>query len=397
MQEAPMSIRRVTPGLLMVVLAAGFARAADGDGFVPLFDGKTLAGWHNPFEWGQATVEDGEVRLTADKKFFLVTDKKYGDFILDAEVMLPPEGKSNSGIQVRSHEEKNRVFGTQAECDPSDRAWTGGLYDEGRRMWLWPREGEQGKTKLVKAPLGEWIKYHLECVGDHLVFSINGQQTVDYRDSLDVSGVIALQHHGEKGQTYRFRNIRIKDMGTSTWKPLFDGKSLDGWTALPGGKWGVKDGVILGTSEHTDPRHGILISNEKYKDFTIRMKYKSVAGNSGFYFRVDKSGDAVTVHGFQAEIDPAKDIGGLYETGGRAWVVQPTAEQVKKYFKPGEWNDMTVSAHGKRIVVTVNGIQTADLPDDPGRLEGYLGLQLHGGMDMHVEFKDIETLTPPAN
>ena len=81
--------------------------------------------------------------------------------------------------------------------------------------------------------------------------------------------------------------------------------------------------------------------------------------------------------------------------GGRGWVVKPTAKQIKKFFKPGKWNEMTVSARGRHIVVHVNGQQTAELKDDPGRLEGHLALQLHGGQDMHVEFKDIEIRVEP--
>jgi len=86
-------------------------------------------------------------------------------------------------------------------------------------------------------------------------------------------------------------------------------------------------------------------------------------------------------------------VGGLYETGGRAWVTKPDPKQIKKLVKQGEWNQMTVSAHGKRIVVHVNNRKTAELKNDPGRTEGYLGLQLHGGQEMHVEFKDIEILS----
>lgn len=381
--------------LVLLMLVTTPAIAADEEGFVPLFDGKTLEGWKNPYEWGKAWVEDGAIALQADKKFFLVTEKSYGDFILEAEVMLPPEGKSNSGIMVRAHVQPNKVFGYQAECDPSERGWTGGLYDEGRRAWLHPVKGQEGKVKLVQAPLGKWIKYRIDAIGDHLVFHIDGKKTTDYRDPLDIAGPIGVQHHGEKGQIYRFRNIRIKDLGRRTWEPLFDGKTLRGWNALPGGNWEVKDGVIIGTSEAADKRHGILLSEKMYGDFTVRLKFKPINGNSGLYFRVEPVKGPVSVHGFQAEIDPSKDVGGLYETGGRAWVVKPTAEQVSKYFKPGEWNEMAVSAHGGRIVVHVNGHKTADLPDDPGRRKGHLGLQLHGGQDMHVEFKDVEILSEP--
>ena len=96
------------------------------------------------------------------------------------------------------------------------------------------------------------------------------------------------------------------------------------------------------------------------------------------------------VHGFQAEIDPRNDVGGLYETGGRGWVIKPKPAQVKTWFKPGEWNVMTVSARGRDVTVHVNGKKTAELKNDKGRTEGYIGLQLHGGQDMHVEFRKVE-------
>src|SRR6187455_2953502 len=86
--------------------------AADDDGFTPLFDGKTLTGWKNPYDWGKAEVVDGEIRLTADKKFFLVTEKVFSDFIFEGEILLPA-GKANSGFMFRAHVEKNKVFGYQ--------------------------------------------------------------------------------------------------------------------------------------------------------------------------------------------------------------------------------------------------------------------------------------------
>src|SRR5688572_29531156 len=106
------------------------------DGFTPLFDGKTLTGWKNPYDWGKAEVVDGEIRLTGDKKFFLVTEKPYSDFIFEGEILLP-EGPANSGFMFRAHVEKNKVFGYQAEVDgDAKRKWSGGLYDEGRRKWF---------------------------------------------------------------------------------------------------------------------------------------------------------------------------------------------------------------------------------------------------------------------
>jgi len=130
--------------------------------------------------------------------------------------------------------------------------------------------------------------------------------------------------------------------------------------------------------------------DREFEDFTVRLKFKSVEGNSGFYFRVEEVKSGVGAHGFQAEIAPHGPIGGLYETGGRAWVVKPEPEKVKECFKPGEWNQMTVTARGRDVTVEVNGVKTAELTDDPGRTKGHIALQLHGGQDMHVEFKDIK-------
>ena len=188
------------------------------------------------------------------------------------------------------------------------------------------------------------------------------------------------------GCTPRTQTVETQD----GFRPLWNEQDFEGWHRLPGGSWTVEDGVIVGRNTQDDPRHGLLLTDDRYRDFTVRLKFKAVEGNSGLYFRVDEVDEAVGVHGFQAEIDAEKDVGGLYETGGRAWVVQPTPEQVRQYFRPGAWNDMVVEARGGDVVVYVNGVETAVLKDDPGRREGHIGLQLHGSQDLEVHFKDIE-------
>ena len=181
-----------------------------------------------------------------------------------------------------------------------------------------------------------------------------------------------------------------------TFRPLFDGKTLKGWHALGGGTWTVEDGLLVGRSKSSEPRHGHLFTDEEYGDFTIRLKFKDLAGNSGLYFRVEKTGGNVGIKGFQAEIDARNDIGGLYETYGRGWVVKPKAADVKKYFKPDDWNEMTVTAVGRNVTVHVNGTKTAELKNDKGRLKGFIALQLHGGQKMDVYFKDIEIKGEPV-
>jgi len=222
--------------LVLAAMVAGTAWSQDAgqspaaadkgeEGWVSLFDGKTLTGWKNPYTFGTAEVKDGEIQLTSDKgKFFLLTEKQYADFVFEAEVRLPDDGKANSGFMFRCHQKPNRVWGYQAEVDPTDRKWSGGLYDEGRRKWFISPNKDAAKSKeeadkSVKEFLAragdcfkphEWNKYRIECQGDHLVISVNGVVTSDAHDSVDAQGYIGLQHHGEKGQTYRFRNIRIK-------------------------------------------------------------------------------------------------------------------------------------------------------------------------------------------
>jgi 3-keto-disaccharide hydrolase len=187
-------------------------------------------------------------------------------------------------------------------------------------------------------------------------------------------------------------SVSLLTHAAEKWKPLWDGKTLHGWHAIGGGEWKIVDGAIRGTHPKEEKQFGHLVTDAVYNDFTVRLKYKAVKGNSGLYFRIEEKGFS-GVTGFQAEIDPEKDAGGLYETNGRSWVSQPKPADVKRWFKPGEWNEMTVSAHGGHIVVQVNGIKSAELTNDPGRPSGKFALQLHGGQDCEVWFKDIEIST----
>jgi hypothetical protein len=174
------------------------------------------------------------------------------------------------------------------------------------------------------------------------------------------------------------------------WVKLFDGKTLQGWHTIPGGEWKAENGMIRGVNDHTDERHGLLVTDKEFDDFELELQFKSVKGNSGLYFRVDETGGMEGVNGLQAEIHPEEYIGGLYETGGRAWVSQPNPEDVKKWNKPGKWNTMNVKATGGNIVIRVNGQKTSELTNDTGRKKGHIALQLHGGQDMLVYFKDIK-------
>ena len=158
--------------LLFAALALAVSIPAFAEEWVPLFDGKTLTGWKNAYEWGQIDIVNGEIHLTGEKKFFVVTEKTYGDFIFEGDILLP-EGQANSGFMFRAHVEPNKVFGYQAEVDgDAKRKWSGGLYDEGRRMWFAsPIKGDKKSEfafraraddafKRTNALFAAWLRKH---------------------------------------------------------------------------------------------------------------------------------------------------------------------------------------------------------------------------------------------
>ncbi|NIP96186.1 MAG: DUF1080 domain-containing protein [Akkermansiaceae bacterium] len=184
--------------------------------------------------------------------------------------------------------------------------------------------------------------------------------------------------------------------GPLTWKPLFNGKDLTGWHPVPGGEWKVVDGTILGTSPKSEPRHGLLMTDKRFRNFIVRAKFKVQKGDSGFYFRVEKTGTNVSVKGFQAEVDNSPEVGGLYETAMRAWVKKPDPALIREIVTPGEWTDILVTAIGDDLTVSLNGVTVTELLGDTKCLkEGHIALQLHGGQDMHVQFKDLAVLELP--
>ena len=393
----------------LLAFGSGLLQAEE---FSPLFNGTNLDGWIQRGGKAQYAIEDGVIVGTTVKgtgNSFLCTEKEYGNFILELEIKA--DTGLNSGVQIRSHCYDNettydfggrtikiptsRVHGYQVEVDNQvSRRWSGGIYDEARRGWLFPLPTNSPAGQAFK--FGEWNKYRIECLGDSIKTWINGVPAADLVDAEKLRGFIGLQVHASEtaGLQVRFRNIRLQNLGEHAWRRAWNGESFDGGHIIGQGEWKIEPGgIIHATHSKADPGYGHLVSDMVLSDFTVRLKFKAVKGNSGYYFRIEENGNS-GVSGFQAEIDAEKDVGGLYETNGRGWVSQPTPDDVKKWFKPQEWNTMTVSARGRRVNVNVNGHKTAELMNDPGRTEGYSALQLHGGQDVEVYFKDIEILLP---
>ncbi len=230
-----MTRRAVGLGLLFGLIATALPAAGGGpdqDGWVKLFDGKSLAGWVQRGGKAKYAVEDGCIvgrSVPNTPNSFLCTERDYGDFVLELDFKVDP--KLNSGVQVRSHYAPEgqtvksagkaikggpggRVFGYQVEIDPSDRAWTAGIYDEGRRGWLKDLKGNEPARKAFKP--NEWNHLKVECQGDSIKTWLNGVPAAELKDDVDSKGFIGLQVHqvGKKEEPLevRWRDIRIKEL-----------------------------------------------------------------------------------------------------------------------------------------------------------------------------------------
>ena len=239
------AISRWTATALVLTAAAfglggcrGTPPRADGYRVAPaidLFNGTDLTGWTQ--RGGNATyiVEDGcIVGRTAPNQpnSFLCTNQTYADFVLQLEFMV--DNELNSGVQIRSNStpehQNGRVHGYQVEIDPSDRAWTGGIYDEGRRGWI-ADLSTNAEARAAFKP-GEWNSMRVEAVGDRIRTWINDCPCADLRDDATRSGFIALQVHGIGPRSdpleVRWRSIRIAPLTPETDRDRLTSPRSDG-------------------------------------------------------------------------------------------------------------------------------------------------------------------------
>jgi hypothetical protein len=179
-----------------------------------------------------------------------------------------------------------------------------------------------------------------------------------------------------------------KEPQNGNWVALFNGKDLTGWNKYGDEKWLVQNGEILG--ETVTKAYGYLGTEKAYKNFEMKGKFKAEGtGNSGIFYHSTIEG--VNIKGVQVEVDPnpGKHTGGLYETGGREWVVFPY-EAAEKALKVGDWNEIQFSVVGNHIVTYINGVKAVDYTDPkPKYSDGVIALQLHSGGEGKMRFKDL--------
>ena len=169
---------------------------------------------------------------------------------------------------------------------------------------------------------------------------------------------------------------------------LFNGKDLSGWNIHGTEKWYVEKGELVCESG-PDKGYGYLGTKATYKDFDLTLEFKQEAnGNSGVFFRSSIEGAKIT--GWQAEVaPPGHHTGGIYESYGRGWLIQPK-DGLDKSLKMGAWNTLRVRVVGDEVTTWLNGAQMITLRDEKiGKSTGQIALQIHDGGGIKVRWRNI--------
>jgi hypothetical protein len=389
--------------LLAGALLAGTLTIAQSKAqWKPLFDGKTLNGWKEVNGKALYEARNGEIIGTSvpeSPNSFLATEKTYGDFILELELKL--DADMNYGIQFRSEStpdyQNGRVHGYQMEVDPSDRAWSGGIYDEARRGWLYPLElNPAAKTAFKKR---DWNKYRIECRGSEIRTWINGVPCAHLIDNMTLKGFIALQVHQiykaeDKGKEIHWRNLRImENPPASAYSPydkiyvvneipndlspqekkngyqlLWDGKTTNGWrgvnrTTFPDSGWTYNNGelTIHQSNGNENGSGGDIITKKEYGAFEMEFDFKFTEGaNSGVKYFVkedyDTKGKSAIGLEYQVLDDEHHPDAKLGRDGDRTLsslydLIPRNKNNTAALKKIGEWN------HGRIVVTADNHVE----------------------------------------
>ncbi len=398
------TVKNVLPLILIAAsFSSSFAQKAE-KGWTKLFDGKSLEGWKQMAGDANYKVEKGQILGTSTAVLnsgnsFLVYEKEYADFVLELDVKVEST-LSNSGVQVRSHYDpaankgKGRVFGRQIEIDPSTRKWSGGIYDEGRRDWLYPMTLNSTAQDAFK--VGEFNHLKIECIGNEMKTWVNGIPCGYVVDTLDQSGFIALQMHGitnAEGANKKvyFKDIRIKTSNLQPtpfpkgvyvvnktpnalsdyekqdgWRLLFDGETSKGWKGaykktFPEKGWTAKNGLltVLAAEGKESTNGGDIVSEEQFKSFDLSFEFKITPGaNSGVkYFVTLSENNPGSAIGLEYQVldderhpdaklgrDGNRTLGSLYDL--------MAAKKENRFIRaPGQWNT------GRVVVYPDNSVE----------------------------------------
>tara|TARA_R110002051_G_scaffold34256_5_gene76384 strand:+ start:2323 stop:3666 length:1344 start_codon:yes stop_codon:yes gene_type:complete len=380
----------------------------DDTPWISLFDGKSLNGWTQLGGKATYTVNDNSIIGTTvynTPNSFMTSDKMYGDFILELDYKVDPS--MNSGIQIRSnslpHYLDGRVHGYQIEIDPSDRAWSAGIYDEARRGWLNPMTDNPEAQKAFKQ--NDWNHYRIEAIGDTLKTWINEVPAAYLIDDKTDKGFIALQVHSisdeqKDGTDIIWKNIKIltedlskfsrksplkpiitkNNLGVDEvkngWKMLWDGETTNGWRGarldeFPNKGWEINDGIltVLSSGGEESAAGGDIVTKELFADFELMLDFKITEGaNSGIKYYVDtdiNKGPGSSI-GLEYQIlddakhpdaklgnhDGSRTVSSLYD------LIQANVN--KPIHAIGEWNTAHIISKDNHVEHWLNGMKVLE-------------------------------------
>ncbi len=363
-----------------------------------LFDGKTFNGWKvlagkASYQWVDGIIVGTSVATPGNT--FLVSERTFTDFILEFEVMIE-DSSSNTGVQLRSHYNpagKNGnglVYGYQVDIDPLERRWTGGIYDEGRREWLYPLALNPKAQPAFK--FKEFNHIRVECIGNEIKTWVNGIAAAYVVDTVDTEGFIALQVHAVNRPEYAgrktyFRNVRIQTQDlkpkafpkdiyvvnnipnmlnayekANGWKLLFDGATYKGWR-YTGSSEEIKDSIPREGVFKIGRNNPLLWYSTPYTAFDLSFEVNIPAGETGGleYFalslhhellptglRYQIADDAANL---QAQQNPKHTLASLHD-------LIPAVKQPRFVRKAGQWNIGRIIAHKDgRVEHYLNGVR----------------------------------------
>ncbi|WP_316792681.1 DUF1080 domain-containing protein [Pedobacter frigoris] len=400
--------------LTIFFLLIAFNSGAQSNDWQSLFDGKTLSGWKQMTGSATYAAENGMIVGTTALKSpnsFLVSDQRFsGDFVLELEAMMT-DTNTNSGVQFKSNFDaaankgQGRIYGYQYDFDPTARKWAGGIYDEGRREWLYPVSNNP-KGQIFFAP-NVFHKIRIECIGNTVKTWLDGAPVSYLVDSLKTNqGVLGLQVHAIGKPEYAgikifWKNIRIQTKNIkplafpkgiyvanlmtnsltsyeqqSGWKLLFDGKSTNGWvgaykSSFPNKGWEVKNGLLRALPSNGDEsaNGGDIVTKQQYAAFDLSFDFKLTKGaNSGVKYFVtlkeNNSGSAIGLE-YQLLDDNLHPDAKLGKDGNRtlsSLYDLIKAQKISRFFRqPGNWNTARIVVYpNNHVEHYLNGVKVLE-------------------------------------
>jgi len=361
------------------------AASTEAGGWQSLFDGKTLNGWVQRGGKAQYRVEDGAIvgrSVKGTPNSFLCTEEMFSDFVLELDFKVDPG--LNSGVQIRSNSleayKKGRVHGYQVEIDPSNRAWTGGIYDEARRGWLYDLSVNEPARKAFKQ--NEWNHFRIEAVGDSIKTWLNDVPAANLVDAMTPTGFIALQVHGtdkEEPMEVRWRNIRLQELkepyalpSRPEAPPVISLNSFNAWRE-PTADWKIVSDTFLDPNDEKrlawKPGTGVAVNGPKgitrhlftkmeHGDIEAHIEFMVPKGsNSGVYFQGRYEIQVLDSWGVKKP--KFSDCGGIYQRWDKGRGYEGRPPRVNASRKPGEWQSFDVIFRAPRFDAKGNKIANA--------------------------------------